>query len=467
MYLGRVPRRGPRWSEGVGDGALVGLTSLRCLCVISGGLIHPHDRVDLVLTTALEAARRDIGRDLALADPDRVTAAQAAELVLMFARVERLCAAGKVLFSDRAAQSTTWRDEGHRSPASWMAEKTGTGVGDALNALETSSALASLPETSDALKRGELSHSQLTIIAGAAADNPTSERELLRAAADHSLKALKERAAQVRAAASSAEQENARYRAIHKARHVRHWVDPDGAFRLDARLTPDAGARFLSALKEEADVRFDAARQAQQEEPPAAYLADALVALVSGEPAGDASEDTTATGSSRANGPRGTVVIRVDAQALRRGYAKAGETCVIPGVGPVPVAAARRQLSDAFVKILVLDGKDIVTVCHAGRNVSAYVQSALEERDPVCVVPRCDVAFGLENHHWPEDYCVSKKTGLGELARVCGFHHDLITIENWKLTRREDGSWQWREPPGGASFETGKPFRPRHELKFR
>jgi hypothetical protein len=68
------------------------------------------------------------------------------------------------------------------------------------------------------------------------------------------------------------------------------------------------------------------------------------------------------------------------------------------------------------------------------------------------------VAFGLQNHHWPQDYAKSKKTGLGELARVCRFHHDLITYDKWELTR-SDGSWEWREPPGGAPrFETGKPF---------
>ena len=121
------------------------------------------------MLTTLTTAQRDIGRDLAEADPDRVTAAQAADLVMMFAQVERLCSAGKVLFSNRAAQSTRWRDEGHRSAASWMAETTGTGVGDALNALETSCVLESLPETSDALRRGETSGSQLKIIAGAAA----------------------------------------------------------------------------------------------------------------------------------------------------------------------------------------------------------------------------------------------------------------------------------------------------------
>jgi len=281
---------------------------------------------------SLKTVRQDIARELAGADPDRVTAAQAAELVTLFADIERLGSAGKVLFSHRAAQSTRWRDEGHRSAASWMAETTGTGVGEALNALETSSALVSLPETSDALRRGELSGTQLKIIAGAAAQNPGTEGALLKAAADHSIKGLRDRAAQVRARASSAAQEKARYSAVHAARYVRHWADPDGAFRLDAKLTPDAGATLLSALEQEADVRFKAARQADVHEPPGAHLADALVALVAGEPAAPVSGRT---GSSATGNPRATVVIRVDAKALRRGYAKAGETCAIRG-GPGP-----------------------------------------------------------------------------------------------------------------------------------
>ena len=95
----------------------------------------------------------------------------------LFAEIERLGSAGKVVFSKRASESTRWRDEGHRSAASWMAETTGTGLGDALDALETSSALESLPQTSDALRRGELSGPQLKIIAGAAADNPKTETD--------------------------------------------------------------------------------------------------------------------------------------------------------------------------------------------------------------------------------------------------------------------------------------------------
>jgi hypothetical protein len=419
---------------------------------------------------ALKNARREVARHLAAADPDRVTTAQAAELVELFAEIERLGAAGKVVYGTRAAESTVWRDQGHRSAASWMAEKTKTGIGDAIATLETAAALQSLPATSDALRRGELSAPQVKAIAAAAAGHPGAEPELLAAAATHSLKGLKERCAQVRAAADSAAEELARYNAIRSARYVRHWADPDGAFRLDAKLTPDAGAKLLSALEGEADARFTEARKAGQQEPPAAYLADALVSLVAGDPTGPRSDGSSgssravvSTSSARSSGSarstsasRSTVCIRVDAAALRRGYAERGETCAIPGVGPVPVAVATRQLSDAFVKLLVTDGVDVLTVCHVGRSVPAHVQSALEERDPKCVVPGCDTANGLENHHWDVPYAECGTSTLAGLARVCAWHHDLLTYDGYVLTGGA-GCWEMRAPPGGRflDFDTG------------
>ena len=149
-----------------------------------------------------------------------------------------------------------------------------------------------------------------------------------------------------------------------------------------------------------------------------------------------------------ARGRRASVCIRVDGTALKRGFTRSGETCHIPGVGPVPVAVVRRQLPDAFVKILVREGKDVTTVCHAGRTVTAHVQSALEERDPACVVPGCDVAQGLENHHWDVDYVVCRTTSLAGLARVCHWHHGLLTYGGY-VPRRGTGAWVMRGPPGG------------------
>jgi hypothetical protein len=399
-----------------------------------------------VLAT-LRTARRALTDHLTGADPDRVTTAQAAELVALFAEIARLGSAGIVLYANRAAESTVWRDEGHRSAASWMAEKAKTGMGEALATLETGTALLSLPATSEALRRGDLSATQVKVIAAAAVDHPRSEVELLQTAATHSLKGLKERAAQVQASAVSARQEVDRYNAIRASRYVRHWADPDGAFRLDAKLTPDAGARLLGALEAETNSLFAEARKAEIHESPATHRADALVRLVTGDGAA----------SPRPAGPtRSTVCIRVDAKALRRGYAKEGETCHIPGVGPIPVAAVTRQLSDAHVKVLVTDGVDVSTVCHIGRTVPAHVQSALEERDPKCVAPGCDVAQGLENHHWDTPYAECGTSNLAGLARVCHWHHDLITYDGYELTGGA-GSWEMRAPPGGrlVAFDTG------------
>ena len=404
------------------------------------------------MLSILRNARQGLTEHLAGADPDRVTTTQAAELVALFAEIERLGAAGKMLYSNRAAESSVWRDEGHRSAASWMAEKTKTGMGEAVATLETAAALESLPATSEALRRGDLSAPQVKAIAAAAADHPGSEKELLERTATHTLKGLKERCAQVRAAATSAQQELDRYNAIRAARYVRHWSDPDGAFRLDAKLTPDAGAKLLDALESEANARFAQARSTGEHQSAGAYRADALVALVTGNP-----ETTPSTGQPQSPGPaRSTVCIRVDAKALRRGYAKEGETCHIAGVGPIPVATVTRQLSDAFVKVLVTDGVDVSTVCHIGRSVPAHVQSALEERDPQCVVPGCDTSQGLENHHWDMPYADCGTSTLAGLARVCRWHHDLVTYDGYELTGGA-GSWEMRAPPGGRfiDFDTG------------
>ena len=157
--------------------------------------------------------------------------------------------------------------------------------------------------------------------------------------------------------------------------------------------------------------------------------------------------------SASTKAPRATVCFLVDASAFTRGYTGKGERCEVAGVGPVPVAALRRQLPDSFVKILVQRGVDVTTVVHAGRSVPAHLQSALEVRDPTCVVPGCDVAHGLENHHWEVDYAVCRHTSLAALARVCHWHHGLLTYGGYVL-RGGPGAWEMRGPPGGDRFET-------------
>src|SRR5579862_7337551 len=158
-------------------------------------------------------AVRDISAYLATLEPERITTAQAAELFGLFAELTRLGSAGQVLLTPRVAQSDAWKNEGHRSAASWVAKATGTGLGEAIATLETAERLQSLPMTTEALRSGALSAPQVREIAAAAANRPSAELQLLEAATTCTLKGLKDQCRQVRAVTGSSATENARYEA--------------------------------------------------------------------------------------------------------------------------------------------------------------------------------------------------------------------------------------------------------------
>ena len=79
--------------------------------------------------------------------------------------------------------------------------------------------------------------------------------------------------------------------------------------------------------------------------------------------------------------------VLVDHAALVRGHAEEGESCEIPGVGPIPVASARRLADDGVLKLLVTKGVDIVAVAHGGRTIPAHVRTALEAEMPSASSP--------------------------------------------------------------------------------
>jgi hypothetical protein len=259
-----------------------------------------------------------------------------------------------------------------------MAQKTGRGLVETSSMLENSERLEALPETTDALRRGERSASQLKDIASTAAESPSAERELLEAARRHSLKGLKDECRRVKARAMSETEARARarYEQIRKNRSLHMWTDQDGVGRVDARLTPDDFARLASAVRTQSNAIFNEARQAGHREPTAAYDADALVALVTGTgiTGTHASDSAVSTrwltaGRSDPGRPATVMHLRVDLAALRRGNLDAGENCEIPGVGPVPLASPLNVFGDAILKVIITNAVDVTTICHVGRAV--------------------------------------------------------------------------------------------------
>jgi len=363
-----------------------------------------------------EQLRRAVGDLEAVSralDPSCLDGRAASALVEVAARGERICSAIKALGARRVEETNAWREGGHRSAAHWVAEATGETVGAAGRALETARALEHLPETDEAFRAGQLSSTQAAEITSAAGADPAAESALLEAAAGTGVKGLRDRCREVRAGAEA--DDAAWARRLHVERRAHEWTDPDGAYRLEARLAPDAGARFSAAWNGHLERIFQDARRAGRREPRAAYAADALVAL-----AGD--------------GPCKPVEVRavVDTSALVRGHVEPGERCEITGVGPVPVTTARALLDDASVAVMTRDGDDITAVSRPTRTIPTKMRRALETRYPTCGVPGCGNDQFLEiDHVVPiEEHGA---TEIANLWRLCSHHHALKTYQGWKV----------------------------------
>jgi len=363
-----------------------------------------------------EQLRRAVGDLEAVSralDPSCLDGRAASALVEVAARGERICSAIKALGARRVEETNAWREGGHRSAAHWVAEATGETVGAAGRALETARALEHLPETDEAFRAGQLSSTQAAEITSAAGADPAAESALLEAAAGTGVKGLRDRCREVRAGAEA--DDAAWARRLHVERRAHEWTDPDGAYRLEARLAPDAGARFSAAWNGHLERIFQDARRAGRREPRAAYAADALVAL-----AGD--------------GPCKPVEVRavVDTSALVRGHVEPGERCEITGVGPVPVTTARALLDDASVAVMTREGDDITAVSRPTRTIPTKMRRALETRYPTCGVPGCANDQFLEiDHVVPiEEHGA---TEIANLWRLCSHHHALKTYQGWKV----------------------------------
>jgi hypothetical protein len=369
-------------------------------------------------------------------EPGVYDSIDASRLVGELAEIERLAATGKALLAARVADSGTLRARGERSAARWLADVSGSSVGDAASALAAAQRLPKLPHTDEALRDGRISAVQARHISDGAANDPSVEDELLAVAQSGSLNELRDAARKKRA---EGEDEKARYARVRAKRYFRHRVEVDGAFTGSFSLTPDDGAELLAAMRPFRDAAFDHARTNGRREPLEAYAADGLVGLARGyrtHTGGDAPAPTAVPMAGEVvavslRPSRDTkIIVRVDAAALQRGHTEPGETCDIAGIGPVPVAVVYSLLPQALATAVITNGQAVATVAHAGRQVTATQLTALQWQGIQCEVDGCDVREHLEIDHLI-DWAITKHTRLDELGFKCRHHHDLKTYQGW------------------------------------
>ena len=106
--------------------------------------------------------------------------ADAARLVSLFERGERLSAAGKTLMAARAVECHQWARDGAQSPREWLSQVSGVPLGSAQRTLDTAEQLVAQPELAGAFKAGDLSPAQAAEISSAVAENPAAAPRLLR-----------------------------------------------------------------------------------------------------------------------------------------------------------------------------------------------------------------------------------------------------------------------------------------------
>jgi hypothetical protein len=384
-------------------------------------------------------------------DPACVDGHEALGLVRVAADLERLGATAKALLAQRCVDTGVWKtDRSARvpatTPAEWLADVSGSGIGPAKDALAVSEALSECPRTDAALRSGELSLSTAReVTAAAAIGGESAEQRVLRSATRDGLRGARDESRRVLATAADAE---ARAAKIDRDRSRRRWITREGIWNLHLEGPVSLGAEIEACLAPFDDAAWDiAAKQpGHARDTPNAIAFDGLVLMAR------ASRDGAAPASGKPRGRAKTrphVVAHVDATSLVSGVAGPGERCEIAGVGPVPIAHVRKLLGDAMLTILVEDGRDVRTFARPGRRVVAALAQLLEARDATCIISGCGRAARLEaDHHRPVS--AGGDSDHENLHGLCRQHHRLKS-NGWGLEEHADGTWTLDPPAGGAT----------------
>jgi hypothetical protein len=350
-----------------------------------------------------------------------VAPSELAQVVQQAGQIEKLASSVASLAAARMAGGAglpVGSKQARRRAAEELAKSSGTSLKSAQEDIAAAKAMDDQPEVRSAAQDGELSREQARIIAGAAAANPAGTERLLHTARTGSLSELAAEAQRVRA---EAEDLAARREQLYKERRLREWTDARGGWHLGVDGLPEHGAEIMAALGPYIDDAFEQARQEGRRERWEAYAYDGLLALA------------------RAGGPQHRpgyeILVRVDHDALLRGYPARGEVCEVAGFGPVPpeVVYDIIQSGDPFLKAIVTKGKDVIGVAHLGRRPNAHQSSALDWLFPTCAAEGCPARGRLLQSDHRVDWAKTHFTVLDLIDRLCPHHHRLKTNHGWML----------------------------------
>ena len=362
--------------------------------------------------TSVRALADELRRELPSFDPALHTPDECTSLAELLAQTANACSAAAARATLRAAASPDF-----------LARSCGSTPKAARDAMAAVVSLDELPATENALLAGQISAAQ----ANAIAEVPEHEDELLAMARAGGLGPVRTAARNHLLRKMDPEELHDRQR---EARHAKHWTNPLGSTCLDIELPPEIGVPWVNRFDREVDREWRKARKAGRDVSREQLAADVFVRMTSGN--GDAKTD---------------VVYVCDVNAYRRGHPHDGEACHIIGGDPVPVGLVNAATEDAFVKLVLHDGVNILAVKHWGRYRKAELQTALDLgaaplfEGAVCEKEGCGRRYHLQWDH-KNPVANGGETSRKNLQGLCGPDHIDKTERDrkaGKLKRKERG----------------------------
>jgi hypothetical protein len=343
-----------------------------------------------------------------------------------------------------------WQDTGYGSTAEWLAWRIGIKPGPARERLRTALALEQLPETSEAMKQGDLSFTKVRALTRVATpDNEAVLLEFARAGSASNLERVV-RGWKTLDRKSEVTAEQIR----HRSRRFSAFVDDDGMVVVTGRLDPEVGALFMRAVEAATDalyregVRSKEARSDTREEHTPADLdetkpeqrrADAVGLLAEralaagfgdgdrrGKGRGKGNENGGGSGDAPISGSRAEryqVMLHVDPETLKE-EGDPGQSELEDGTR-VSAATSRRVACDAgLVKVAHASDGQVLGASRRNRTVAPSIRRALEARDRGCRFPGCGLRFTEAHHvkHWAD----GGETNLRNLVLLCRTHHRAV-----------------------------------------
>ena len=270
--------------------------------------------------------------------------------------------------------------------------------------------------TKQALLAGQVSEAQGQIIANAAKVNPEAERGLIKKAKRTNHQQLREEALKAKAAADP--DPAAQHRRIHTDRRLGRYTDAEGAWNLHARGTVADGSIISSEIDRLTDEIFRANGKAGTHECRDAYAFDALTEMA--RRSSGLRHGTPAKGEKKGlAAPQHLALLRLDVEALWRGYMEGDELCEITGLGPIPVEIAKTLLGDAVLKLVITKGVDVLNVTSLTRGPTQAMRYAKLWTSPMCIVEGCTRTIVEHDHVWGAEYKDTRHTRFDEIERTC------------------------------------------------